>query len=426
MNLRRETRWIRPIAVIVVIALACGAYILNQQRLESPFADRYTIELQFDAVDAVTPGLGSPITVAGVAVGQIEAARLENGRGVLRASIDPGELPRVYADATAALVPNTPLKDMQIRLSPGRRRSRPLAEGATIPIRATTSPVNADELLRSLDADTRAWVQTLLADMGRGVEGRARDLNSVLRSLGPTAAQARRISGLLAERRRTIGGLVHDLRTIAEATAESDGELRTVVKAGDATLEALATNEAPLRRTLELLPGTLRAARSTLGNVQPLAGSLQRALDELDPSLRALPATLRESPGALRGIVPLPVDEFSQFVDAVGPLGRSVRPAARDLATAAPLLEQAFGVLARATNMIAHKPGGGAESYLFYVAWFVHNANSMLSTQDAHGAVFRGYALFSCSSFDEPQLRDLIVTMFGLAGTCPAAAEGER
>ena len=93
MNLRREVRWIRPIALIVVAALACGAYILNKQRLESPFADRYTLDLQFDAVDAVTPGLGSPITVAGVSVGQIEAATLEDGRGVLRASIDPASYP---------------------------------------------------------------------------------------------------------------------------------------------------------------------------------------------------------------------------------------------------------------------------------------------------------------------------------------------
>lgn len=425
MNLRHQARWIRPIAAIMALALVCGAYILNKQRLDNPFAERYTLHLQFDAVDAVTPGLGSPITVAGVAVGQIEQARLENGRGVLRASIDPGELPRVYADATAALIPNTPLEDMQIRLAPGKRTSDPLPDGATIPIRATTTPIDADELLRSLDADTRAWVQTLIADLGTGLEGRSRDLKSVLRTLGPTAAQTRRISGLLAQRRRAIGELVGDLRTITEATARSDGELRQVVEAGDATLAALAVNDQPLRRSLELLPGTLRAARRTLGNVQPLAASLDSALARIDPSLQALPATLRESPDALRGIVPLPIDEFSQFVEAVGPLGRHVRPAARDLAVATPLLERSFGVLGRATDMLAYQ-AGDSESYLFWLAWFFHNATSTLSTEDAHGAVFRGYALFSCSSFDQEQLADLLVTMFGFAGTCPPAEGGGR
>ena len=59
MNLRREARWLPIIAVIVLVALACGAYILTKQRLESPLAERYTLELELSAVDAVTPGLGS-------------------------------------------------------------------------------------------------------------------------------------------------------------------------------------------------------------------------------------------------------------------------------------------------------------------------------------------------------------------------------
>jgi phospholipid/cholesterol/gamma-HCH transport system substrate-binding protein len=398
MNLRREARWLWPIAAIIAIALVCAGYILNKQRLDNPFADRYTVQIEFDAVDAVTPGLGSPITVAGVEVGQIDRATLRDGRGVLRATVDPDRLPAVYADASASLVPNTPLEDMQIRLHPGRERSRRLAPGATVPLRATTTQVESDELLRTLDADTRDWMRVLLAEFGRGLDGRGRDLNSVLKALGPTAAQTRRITGLLGERRRQIGRLVHNLRVITEATARSDDELLQVVDAGHATLETLARNEAPLRRTLELLPPTLRDTRSTLANVQPLASSLTRALDRLQPSLRGLRSTLRSSPDALRGLVPLPTGELTEFVDAVAPLSRHVRPAAANLEQIGPLLERSFGVLGRATNAFSYKAGAGSQSYLFYLAWFFHNASSVLSTQDAHGAVFRGYAMFSCGT----------------------------
>ena len=419
MRLRREARWIRPIALIVLIALACSAYILNKQRLEFPFEERYTVELEFEAVHAVVPGLGSPITVAGVSVGQIDQARLEDGRGVLRASIDPGELPEVYADATAALVPNTPLKDMQIRLHPGRRSAGPLGEGGRITLDATTTQVDADELLRALDADTRLWVRTLIAELDRGTDGRARDLRSVLRALGPTAAQTRRVSDLLAARRREIARLVHNLRVVTEAADDEEG-LRQVVDAGHATLEALATNAEPLQRSLELLPPTLRSARGTLDRVQPLARSLTRTLTELDPTLDALPRTLRETPDALRGLVPMPVGALSEFVDGVAPLARDVAPAAESLRTAAPLLERSFGVLGRTVNALAFQDGPDAESYLFYLAWFAHNANSTLSSQDAHGAVFRGYALFSCGSQEaDAQLTDLVQALFGAAGTCP-------
>ena len=422
MRLRREARWIRPIALIMLVALACSAYILNKQRLEFPFQERYTVELEFEAIHAVVPGLGSPITVAGVSVGQIEEARLENGRGVLRASVDPKKLPEVYADATAALVPNTPLKDMQIRLYPGSRKLAPLPDGGRVTIDVTTTQVDADELLRALDADTRLWVQTMIAEVGRGTDGRASDLRSVLRALGPTAAQTRRVTTLLAARRRELARLVHNLR-IVTAAADAEEGLRTIVDAGHATLEAVAANAEPLKRSLELLPPTLRSARTTLDRVQPLARSLRGTLTDLDPSLRALPRTLRETPGALRGLVPMPVGDLTKFVEGVAPLAQDVVPAAASLKTAAPLLERSFGVLGRTVNALAFQDGADAESYLFYLAWFAHNANSTLSSQDAHGAVFRGYALFSCGSQEaDSQLTALLGTLFGAAGTCPGGS----
>ncbi len=415
---RREARWIWPILAIVVTGLVCAGYVLSKQRLESPLAERYRLQLEFGEADAVTPGLGAPITVAGVKVGQIDGAELENGRGLVSASIDPKELPRVYADATAQLVPNTPLKDMQIRLYPGSRSARPLARGRRISVANTTTPVDADAFLRALDSDTRAWVQTMIASLDVGLRGRKRDLNSVLRSLGPTAAQLREISSLLASRRRKLPALVHNLRVITAATASRDGDLRRVVDAGNATLEALATNDESLKRSLELLPGTLRAARSTLERTPRFARSLDNTLTALDPSLKALPTTLRESPDSVRGIVPLPSAEVSRFIDGVAPLAKYVRPTSRDLAAATPPLTKAFRVLGRTSNQIAYQPSKDSKSYLFWLAWFAHNANSALSTQDANGAVMRGFAIGSCASQGaSPALTTLFQTLLGTP--CP-------
>ena len=190
--------------------------------------------------------------------------------------------------------------------------------------------------------------------------------------------------------------------------------------AGQATLEAVATNAEPLRRSLELLPGTLRSTRTTLDRVQPLARSLSATLEDLDPSLQALPSTLSQTPDALRGLVPLPVKQLNEFIDGVGPLARDVAPAAADLKAGGPLLERSFKVLGRAVNALAFQDGPDSESYLFYLAWFAHNANSVLSTQDAHGGLFRGYALFSCASQEaSPDITELIEGVFGVGGTCP-------
>jgi phospholipid/cholesterol/gamma-HCH transport system substrate-binding protein len=423
VNLRTEARWLWPIGLIIALALGCGAFILNKQRLQSPLASRYTLFLQFDAVDGVTASVGSPVTVAGVAVGQIDRAELVDGRGVVRVQMNPIKLPRVRADATAALVPNTPLKDMQIRLFPGTRRAAPLADGATITLRSTTSPIDSDELLKALDGDTRAWMQSLFADTGIGLAGRRRDLRAVLRAMGPTAVQMRRITSLMAERRAAIPKLVHDLRVITEAT-ERSGELRQVVEAGNATLAALAAGEEPLKRSLDLLPGTLREARTTLDGAIPFSAALTRTLGDLDPTLQSLRTTLRATPDGVRGIVPLPTAQLERFIDAVVPLAAQVQPASRDLAAAREPLERAFASLGRATNQLTFQAAPDSQSYLFWMAWFAHNLNSALSTGDSHGAVLRGYAMFSCSSPEPPEELDPLFDALGLAGACKK--EGAR
>lgn len=419
LNLRREARWLWPISAIMVIAVLCAGYVLSRQRLESPLAERYGLNLEFAAVDGVKPETGSPVTVAGVSVGQIDTVGLEDGRGVLHVRIDPAKLPSVYEGARAVLVPNTPLKDMQIRLDPGPAEGRRLAAEATLPLRQTTSPVDSDELLRALDTDTRDWVRLLIHDMGLGVEGRKRDLNELLRALGPTATQMRELTDLLAKRRTTIRDVVANLRIVAEATADGEDELRTAVDAGNATLGAIASQDDALLKALELLPSSLDAVDGTLRRAAPFAGALRRSLAALDTPLERLPRTVRDLPDATRGLLPLPAAELAEFVDAAAPLGRHVRPASRDLGAAIEPLKHAFGVLTRTTNAMAHKPDD-RQGYLFWLAWFANNVNSMLSTGDAQGSVIRGYVLMSCASAAlSPALTDVLTSAGVTSGSCP-------
>ena len=81
------------------------------------------------------PGLGEPVLVAGVHVGEIAGTSLANGQGVIHMDIDPAKLPHLYRDATAELVPNTPLKDMQVDIQPGT----PLGRARCPPARRSPS-----------------------------------------------------------------------------------------------------------------------------------------------------------------------------------------------------------------------------------------------------------------------------------------------
>jgi phospholipid/cholesterol/gamma-HCH transport system substrate-binding protein len=420
-NLRRESRWLLPIGVIVVVALFSAYYLLANQRLASPFEDRYAIKAEFANASAVSPGLGAAVNVAGVKVGQIAGVELEGGRAVLELRIDPKELPQVHEGATAALVPNTPLKDMQVDLTPGDPKAPALPDGARIDIGSSTVPVDSDELLHALDADTREYLRLLIADLGVGLQGHGPELRGLLRALGPTTGQVRRISSLLAARRRQLPRLVHNLSLLTQAAGAEDRSIERIVGAGNATLAAVASQDGALRESLQRLPRTLQTAQDTLVDAAPFARSLRRTLTALEPAVPRLRRTLVDAPDIVRGLLPLPVAELRRFTDAVAPLGAQVRPAARDLGAALDPLTKAFKVIGDTTNILGYDPGGGEKGYLFWLGWFAHNANSMLSTQDAHGAVWRGMALFSCSSVEQPgPLGTLVKTIAGPAvSTCP-------
>lgn len=419
-NLRQEARWLGVIGVIVAVALAAAAYLLSNQRLTSPFAERYTLFAELADASAVRPGLGAPVNVAGVKVGQIGGVELEDGRAVLELRLDPDEAPPVHRGARALLVPATPLNDMQVDLAPGDPAAPLLPEGARIGIGATQSPVDSDELLRALDADTRDYLGLLIADVGVGLKGRGPDLRRLLRASGPTLRQVRRISGLLASRRRALPRLVHNLSVLAGRVGAEDPAIRRVVTAGNATLGALASQDAALRSGLAQLPGTLRTARGALRDAAPFARELRRTLLAVEPAVPRLRRTLADLPGTARGLLPLPVPALRRFTRAIAPLGRELRPASRDLERALAPLGRALNVLTETVNILGYEPEGEDRSYLFWLGWFAHNANSMLSTQDAHGAVWRGLALFSCASFAQPvPPAQALAAVLGSGAPCP-------
>jgi phospholipid/cholesterol/gamma-HCH transport system substrate-binding protein len=94
--------------------------------------------------------------------------------------------------------------------------------------------------------------------------------------------------------------------------------------------------------------------------------------------------------------------------DRVRPFVRSGVPALQQLAPATEALQKTATDLPAITqrvnyivNELLYNPPGSEEGYAFWTPWFFHNAASMLSTQDAHGAQWRGLVLFSCSTLQQ-------------------------
>lgn len=396
-QVRRHLPALTAITVLVVLAGAVAAYILGHQRIRFPWEERYSVTIELSSAQAITPGQGQSINVAGVAVGSVEEVRLRDGIAEVRADIDPDKLPRIYADATALVRPKSGLQDMVIELDPGRATAGALADGGTIPVAQTLPQVNLDEVLAGLDADSRDYLRLLVSGAARGLDGRGAQLRAVFKAGAPTLRLTRRVSSAVADRRRRVRRLVHNLRTLSEATAGRDRELAQLVSASARTFGAVASEQEALGAGIGRLPSTVRSARGALDAAQPFANELGPTLDALLPATRRLPAALRDTRPLLREAAPQ-LRDLRRLVRTAVPVVGDLRPTTADLATATPSLTRSFTVLRRVTNELAYNPPGSDEGYLFWLAWFAHNSSSLLNGRDAHGIFWRGQAIFSCST----------------------------
>ena len=417
LAIRRYGGHFIALVVLMVVGIACGFFILQGQRLPNPFQHYYSVNVAFPTAAGVEPGLGEPVNVAGVRVGEISGVSLQDGDAIVHVQIDPTKIGRFSRDARAQLVPRTPLEDMEIDISPGHPAVGPLKSGGTIPVGQAVVPVNSDEVLRSLDTDTRTWLASLITSLGQATRGRGADIRNLLRALGPTSAQLQQVGQLLAQRHQELAAIVHNLGRVAQAGAQENGQLRTLIQTGDLTVRSLSGQDAALRQSIDALPGALAQTRTTLAHITTFANALGPTARALEPTARSLPATLRRSQLLFKGAVLLPLNRIPAFINAVKPLSKDLPGLASNLKVEVPDLIHALKVLAYSTNELAYDPGHGNPGFLYWLAWFAHNADSFVSSSDANGPVWRTILVGSCQSLKDlpagPILSQVLGTKFG-------------
>ena len=400
--------WLDFLAIIglLIVALAVSSVILSKQRLALPAwvpivgQDFFEIEAEMSTAQAVTPGQGQTVNIAGVEVGEISSVKLRDGKAVVGMRIKP-KYSTLYKDASVLLRPKTGLKDMVAEVTPGTKSAGRLKEGDVIPISQTLPDVNLDEILASLDADTRDYLVLLLNDGAQGLGSKRKGLQlaQAMRRIEPTAKYAREINEGLALRRRNIAHVVHNFSLLTQELGRRDTQLGNFVQYNNAVFETLADQDVSLRQILQELPGALTATQEALGKVTTFANVAGPTLEDLRPAARALGPSLKETQPFLRDSTPIIRDEIRPFTRAALPTVKELRPAMRDLASATPDLTTSFQVVNRLLNTVAYNPPGNKEEgYLFWQSWVNHAGNAIFSTADAHGPIRRGLVVLSCNT----------------------------
>jgi phospholipid/cholesterol/gamma-HCH transport system substrate-binding protein len=397
---------------LLVVALFTTYVIVQNQRLRIPLLEEKPFELKAEmtTAQAVTPGQGQTVRVAGVRVGDISSVDLENGHAVVTMAIDRKFLP-VYKNATILLRPKTGLKDMFLELDPGTNYDPnsdddQFQNGGTIPVANTAPDTNVDQVLAALDGDTRAYLRLLLAGGGQGLNGRGKDLGKLLGSLGPINRGLARLNTEVAKRKDNLATLIHNMNLLWGRVGEDGQGIEQLVSASNQALGAIASQTPDVERTVSLLGPTLRTTRVALTKTDQLATVLGPAINSLRPFARKL-KPVNDSLGHLAQSTFSPVrNDIRPFVrDARQPV-RNLRPAAKNLVAATPRLTTLAEKLNKLFNMAAYNPNGAEaagtpgrdEGYLYWLGWLGHVGNSTFSSQDAHGVYRHVFLLATCNT----------------------------
>jgi phospholipid/cholesterol/gamma-HCH transport system substrate-binding protein len=399
--IREHARDFVAIVALAVAGIAAALFILASQRFTFPEwvpgvgSDRFELKADFSSAQAVTPGQGQTVNIAGIKVGDVSSVDLENGAAVVTMEVENEYAPLIHRNASLLLRPRTGLQDMTVELDPGTRGQMP--EGATIPLANTQPNVNPDEILAALDADTRDYLTLLLQAGAEGIGRNGLELSATFRRFEPTARDLKRISGALAKRRANLRQVIHDFRLVSEALAQSDGQLADFVTNSNAAIGSFARQADSIRAALGELPPALSETRGALASSNTLSLRLKPALHALLPSARALQPALEATQPFFRRTVGPVRNQLTPFARRTQPTFAALARSSNALGESTPPLAKGLEHLNALANALAYNPPGAQEEgYLFWASWLNHDTNAIYFSQDGGGPLRRGIVLLSC------------------------------
>jgi phospholipid/cholesterol/gamma-HCH transport system substrate-binding protein len=307
-------------ALILIVLVVIGTYLAWTK--EIPFQSHYELKAVFS--NAANIRKDSPVRIAGVNVGKVESVEsvCQNGQNDTCASnysevtftVDDNGQP-VHSDAQVEIRPRIFLEgNFFLDVSPGSPSAHDLSSGDTIPVTQTSTAVQLDQVLTSLQAPDRANLQKLLQGYGQALNHKpsaADDATQDPEVQGLTAAQAINKSfsyGATGARDSAIvneafqGTAPHDLSNLLAGQARAFGalvghesQLQGLVTNFNTFTGALASESANLQRTIQQLGPTLKVAEPALRHTNDTFPFLRANALALAKGIPELPATIAAS-----------------------------------------------------------------------------------------------------------------------------------
>lgn len=399
---RYRTAFIAVVAMIVIAAGSAG-YILAHERLGVPAwvpiigREHFLLKGEFSTAQAVAPGQGQEVTIAGAKVGEIASVELRGSRAIVDMNLKPSYARYIYRNATMLLRPKTQLKDETVEVNPGTPSAGRVPAGYIVPVSQTSPDGNLDELLAALDTEARVSLQQLLAGAGEGLQGNGANLSATFKRFAPLGHELAAIGREVAKRQSDVSSSIHNFSLLIEALGNKDTQLAAFVDSSNAVFATFSQQDREVQETLHELPAALKATNKGLAKASTAFHIVGPTLKELEPFAKALAPAERAAQPFFKTTAPILENQVRPLLRAILPVLNKVSPSVNELSKAFPKLKTGFAVFNEFFNELAYNPGPKQGGFLFFLDWANHNLNSVVSQGDAHGAFGQVLAYYNCN-----------------------------
>lgn len=405
--LSRQSRGHRKDTIaIIVLALAgivmmLGIFVQQKAALPSwiPVVgeefDHITAE--FATAQAVTPGQGQSVDIAGIEIGKVSSVELEDGHAVVGMDIQPKYMELIHPNASMLLRPKTGLNDMIVEVEPGSGPNH-IEDGHNFTMAQTEPNTNLDAFLGTLDKDTQQYIQLLVASGAKGFGDRGKQLGNAFRRFQPFVHYVAKLNTAVAARHVALEHVIHNFGLLTTELGRHDSEIRRFVTSSDAALGNFANQGESIQESLREFPATLRVATAGLASSKRFSDVAYPALTKLIPQAQALTPAFAATEKLFRETTAPIRDQIRPFTREIRPVLTKGAEAAGPFAKTVTNFGKSLGSLNTFFNELAYKPKGSRQSFLFYLPWLNHNYNATFSLQDAGGPIQRGLVMLTCNA----------------------------
>jgi phospholipid/cholesterol/gamma-HCH transport system substrate-binding protein len=423
-SLSRQSRGRSRDTIAIIVLAALGVvmtlWIFTQQKASLPnwvpiVGEEFEhITGDFTTAQAVTPGQGQAVDVAGIQIGKVTSVDLEDGHAVVGMDIEPKYMELIHPNASLLLRPKTNLNDMVVEIEPGSGKDH-IEDGHNFPLSQTEPNVNLDAFLGTLDADTRQYIQLLVAGGAQGIGGRGHQFGNALRRLQPFSHYIADLNRAVATRRVALADVIHNFGLLTTELGRHDAAIERWVTSSKGALGNFANQQSSIQEILTEFPSTLTVAQSALASANAFSKAARPALLGLIPQAQALKPALKANQRLFEQTVEPIRTQIRPFTREVRPVLNNVNQGSAALSKSVRGFGNSLGAFNSFLNELAYKPKG-KQSYLFYLPWLNHDTNATFNLSDPAGPISRSLVLISCNgtnlaySFatDKPYIQSLL------------------